>query len=946
MLLTPSIAFAEGEGAESEKTEVTPYEIRDEEKALSSLGIIDIKDFDGRKPVTRAEFIVSVMKLCGLGELQAAKTAFTDIPEDAPYSGAVKTATDAGIIHGFEDGSFRPDQTITTEQAVKIVLSATGFDVYAASYGGYPSGYLTIAAVNGLLKRVSVGDFTECNWADGAMILYNALTMDVLQQVEYPQGAYDTIEGENPLTKWLDVQKTRGTVVANEYTSLSVSTGLSDGKVRVDDKLYSAGASEAPEYLGYNVTIYHKEIDGLDTIILCVPESRAKIYEISSEDISPNTTTSTLEYYDGDKAVRHNISGADFIYNGKAATKTTAKLLVTDGNIKALDRDGNGTIDVVFAESYTTYFVDSVNTKLYSFVDKFTDAKILFDIDNPKNDVVIYDEGEEVDFSAVKSGHVLSVAKSEDGTYTKIMLGTEKVDAAIIEKSDEILTLDEGDGDYKLASNVKPLLSTLEINAVKTFTLTFDGKIGGWGDSKTSGKYGYLITAAALGNGLSGTHQGTFRIFDPNSQTIQNFTSAEEIKFNGKYVDESGNKYSGRLIIEKLKDGGVIKDQLIKFVANEDGEITEFFTANRNTAEPFNADPENFTMDYWLEYNGGKTASGYVEASNPKISLGDNPCRNNYYFGLYTWQDNSYGTIDGYISCKNTTMIALPVIPEGKTLMDMEKDITVVTNKWFEGDNQRLRFLYLKVYDMNESRQAQILVFRNYAGGGSGTAPNHEHIMVEKIAQGTDDEGYDATKIYGYIGDERVEYVVDSNAVFEGKITESDLNLKAGDVIRVATAPDVIRIVKIFSPTPDDGKGEYLMYSDGFEDWQMTSSSTEYAPVPKPTVVETAGLAGPNYEQMSIATHERISSATSTGFVITSNANRGPTDKFAIIRPGEVEYCVYDEATGKVRAGTFEDIDPNNPKQTVVMNISYSRANEICIYNWKEEKYPAWKGLY
>ena len=153
-----------------------------------------------------------------------------------------------------------------------------------------------------------------------------------------------------------------------------------------------------------------------------------------------------------------------------------------------------------------------------------------------------------------------------------------------------------------------------------------------------------------------------------------------------------------------------------------------------------------------------------------------------------------------------------------------------------------------------------------------------------------------------------------------------------------------IRIIKIFSPSPDNGKGDYLIYKDGFEDWQMTSSSTDYAPVPKPSVVATAGAAAPNYEQMSIALYTRIRKADATGFTMTQDAKRGPTDFFAVVRSGDTQYSVYDEVTDTVRGGTFEDIDPGNPNQTVLMNLSYHRAHEICIYNWKEAQNPEWKG--
>lgn len=918
--------------AENDETAEAPYQLSTEENVLASLGIIVYENYDGRKGVTRADFTVSVIKLCGMGELSASQTKFSDVAQDAEYSGAVKAGTDMGFICGFEDNTFRPDGILTTEQAVKMVLSATGYDVYAKAYGGYPGGYLSVASVNGLLKKVGVGEYKECSWHDAALILYNALTMDILQQEKFPEPKYTKVDGENPLTKWLNVYVNKGVVTANEYTSVTSIDAVGEGTVLIDDEKYRTGKSNASDYLGYYVKVYYRDTSERE-ILICVPDSRCKAYEISSDDISEKTDENVLRVYPEKGLKDINIKNASFIFNGRKSALSKDKLLLPDSIVKVIDFEGDGKGDTVFVETYEHYCIDTVTPKSFSIVDKFSEKKHTFNIGKSGYDTVIYDKGEKVDFSAVKAGQVISVSQSEDKKYTKIMLGTEKVEGAVMEIGQNSISLDEGDGEYKLASNVIGRVSSLRINSVKTFTLTFDGKIGGWTDSKALGKYGYLISVAAGGKGIESGKIGSFRIFDVNSQKIDNYISAEEIRFCGNRTDENGEKFTGRSIMEKLMTGGKVKDQLIKFVTDKEGKITDLYVAEKNTEEPFEANPENFTLDYWLEYDG-------------KEKVGDNPCRNHYYFGLYTWQDNSYGTIDGYISCKNTVMIGLPVLYGGETLMDREKDITVVNNKWFESDTMRLRFFELRVYDMDEYRQANVMVFRNHTGGTSGTLPAHEHILVDRISKVLDD-GAVATKIFGYIGNTAVEYIVDSEAVSDGKISADDLMLKRGDVIRVATAPNVIRIIKIFSVKPDDGKGDYLIYSDGFADYQMKSSDTDYEPVPKPDVAASAGNARPNYEQMSIALYDRIKKADSTkGFVLTSDCLCGPTDRLAIIRYGDVNYSVYDEATDTARGGSFEDIDPDNPRQTVLMNLSYSRAHEICIYNWKEDRYPEWRGQY
>ncbi|WP_060861571.1 cadherin-like beta sandwich domain-containing protein [Paenibacillus riograndensis] len=79
--------------------------------------------------ITRAEFAAVLVR--GLG-LQAAggTSPFTDVSSSDWYSSAVQTASRHQLITGFEDGSFRPDDAITREQAMTMLAQAmrlTGF---------------------------------------------------------------------------------------------------------------------------------------------------------------------------------------------------------------------------------------------------------------------------------------------------------------------------------------------------------------------------------------------------------------------------------------------------------------------------------------------------------------------------------------------------------------------------------------------------------------------------------------------------------------------------------------------------------------------------------------------------------------------------------------------------------------------------------------------------
>jgi len=73
--------------------------------------------------ITRAEFAAIIVRGLGL-RLTQGDSIFTDINTTDWYLSAVQTAFEYGLINGFEDGTFRPNDKITREQAMLIVSKA------------------------------------------------------------------------------------------------------------------------------------------------------------------------------------------------------------------------------------------------------------------------------------------------------------------------------------------------------------------------------------------------------------------------------------------------------------------------------------------------------------------------------------------------------------------------------------------------------------------------------------------------------------------------------------------------------------------------------------------------------------------------------------------------------------------------------------------------------
>jgi len=91
--------------------------------------------FSPDRDITRAEFAAIVVRGLGL-RLEHGDSEFTDVQATAWFSDAVQTAYAHGFIQGFEDGTFRPHDKITREQAMSIIANAMKLIEWDEQYEG------------------------------------------------------------------------------------------------------------------------------------------------------------------------------------------------------------------------------------------------------------------------------------------------------------------------------------------------------------------------------------------------------------------------------------------------------------------------------------------------------------------------------------------------------------------------------------------------------------------------------------------------------------------------------------------------------------------------------------------------------------------------------------------------------------------------------------------
>ena len=178
------VTFAHADETESDLAPITfrslsnsGEKIVDKLYCLGALSEYDM-ELDAYGELTRAEFIEMVINLMDYELIKYPNSYFDDVPADYWANEYINTAYQYGIIS--PNNTFRPTDGITYNECIKVLLEAMGYGQLAMEQGGYPNGYLSLAAVSKLNHRVSVTGAGTLLRKDVLKLLENALECNVL----------------------------------------------------------------------------------------------------------------------------------------------------------------------------------------------------------------------------------------------------------------------------------------------------------------------------------------------------------------------------------------------------------------------------------------------------------------------------------------------------------------------------------------------------------------------------------------------------------------------------------------------------------------------------------------------------------------------------------------------------------------------------------------------
>lgn len=281
--------------------------------------------FYGATDVTRAALAKIIITSSSTYRATVSTTQKTSPFKDVKYTfwGApyISAVSQAGLMYGYSDGSFRPNKGVLYEEAVTAILRVLGYS--DSDYiGSYPTGQLAFANDLELTDGINAARGQVISRYDMSRLLYNALSVPAKTSSEK---IYAETLGYKRATEMLRLNDFVKDTVNGPVTYLNSSiesiTGLSNPIVYINGSNSSVSAIKA-----YDVIYYSKESN---TIWVYTQKATGILEAITPNKESPTSVTIGGKVYSLDYSKARSAFGLDGLETGTLVTA----LLDKDGKI-------------------------------------------------------------------------------------------------------------------------------------------------------------------------------------------------------------------------------------------------------------------------------------------------------------------------------------------------------------------------------------------------------------------------------------------------------------------------------------------------------------------------------------------------------------------------------------------------------------------------------------
>ncbi len=448
----------------------TPYE--ESVGKLSALGVLAGYPDGTYKPdqnITRAEFAKIATYILGLqsaADLSKGQTNFKDVNASHWASGYVNMAAEKGMIKGYPDGTFKPENNVTYAEAITILVRALGMGPVVEGKGTWPANYLSKASEAGITSDVATiagndkairGTIAQLAWntleaekwgekeytADG--VVYGPLGKALLE-VQYKDYVYKDADGKFVPKAFEDV----------EVTGTQLAGGLASNEIKIKktglDALLASN-EETVEVTAADVDL--NSLFGKKVNILFGKDNEVSYIKVNSENVVEgnvtdfNTTDNKIEVNDKEYAFKtdakiyvntkdYTFSDANFDAIATAVGDSAAEvtLVLDSGKIAAMNMfvADDITVGAVVMEHFVVKEIKSngeVKNVAVSPATKFD----LDDVTADPEKVVIVKNGKAATKDDIKAGDAVTYIKNGDLYY--LVVSDSKVTGTITKISDD-----------------------------------------------------------------------------------------------------------------------------------------------------------------------------------------------------------------------------------------------------------------------------------------------------------------------------------------------------------------------------------------------------------------------------------------------------------------------------------------------------------------------------
>lgn len=559
-------------------------------KVLSLAQIINEDEMSNdvlEQKVTRANFLSYIAQAVGVSkDFETDKNFYADMSGHWAKNLASYFVQNGTLSVG-ESKSFEPDRAILADEALKIIVSALGYNAIAEQTGGFPYGYIQTA------KRINLhfptGN-TELRTTQALSLIAQSMEIPCYEPESFSTDGYTKYSsgsGKTLLSIYHSVFTDEGYVRAANAVSLDDSK-CDDNEMVIGDYRYRSEIGYAENYLGSDVKVYYKAKSKNDerTAKIIIEKQGNKVKQIEIKDIIDLDGGYRLNVWknEGNSSAGYSLDrGVTVIKNGLVEKSGIRDIIsnLNNGTIRLADINGDGLYEYCIIKDYVPFILSYSNKENGIIFDKLNGGS--YSINNYECSHIYDDAYTEMSIYDLMEDDVLSVAESSDKkTYIEVISSAKTVTGTV----DEIKKADNKTYFYinKTEYEVNPKF--LEKNSVQpgssgsfrtdmfNIILCFNS------DSAGTPKMGMLINAVT---DEPFSTQLKLKIFGSDGM-MSVLEAADKIK-----IDE--NSYSD---MEKAKNTlidkktGKVELQIISYYVNESNEIKTIDT--KTLGEKENAD--------------------------------------------------------------------------------------------------------------------------------------------------------------------------------------------------------------------------------------------------------------------------------------------------------------------------------------------------------------------